>query len=347
MQSEANMRVAMYYKNSDVRLEEMPKPKIGPKELLVKVFASGICGSDVMEWYRIKKAPLVLGHEIAGEIVEAGSEVKKYKAGDRVFVSHHIPCNTCRHCLTGHHTACETLHKTNYDPGGFAEFIRIPELNVDRGVFILPKEVSFEDGVFVEPLACVVRAQRVSGLKPAQSVVILGAGISGMLHLLLAKALGAGRIIVTDVDDYRLSLAKKLGAEAAISAKGDVAAKVKDLNDGRMADQVIVCTGALSAFEQSLNLVDKGGTIMFFAPTNPGVTLPIPVNDFWRNEITVRTSYGNSPYDAEVAIELIRANRVPVKELITHRLKLADAGLGFKLVAEAKGSMKVIIEPNK
>ena len=341
------MRVAMYYNNKDVRIEEMPKPKIGTKELLVKVFASGICGSDVMEWYRIKKAPLVLGHEIAGEIAEVGKDVKQYKAGDRVFVSHHIPCNTCRYCLTGHQTACETLHTTNYDPGGFAEFIRVPELNVDRGVFILPKEVSFEDGVFIEPLACVVRAQRACGIKPGQSIVILGGGISGMLHLLLAKALGAGRIIVTDVDNSRLSLAKKLGAEEAISAKDDVIKKVKELNGGRLADQVIVCTGAMPAFNQSLNLVDKGGTIMFFAPTDPGVTLPIPVNDFWRNEITVKTSYGNDPYDAEVAIELIRSKRVPVKEMITHRLKLADAGLGFKLVAEAKESMKVILEPQK
>ena len=341
------MRVAMYYNNKDVRIEEMPKPKIGTKELLVKVFASGICGSDVMEWYRIKKAPLVLGHEIAGEIAEVGKDVKQYKAGDRVFVSHHIPCNTCRYCLTGHQTACETLHTTNYDPGGFAEFIRVPELNVDRGVFILPKEVSFEDGVFIEPLACVVRAQRACGIKPGQSIVILGGGISGMLHLLLAKALGAGRIIVTDVDNSRLSLAKKLGAEEAISAKDDVIKKVKELNGGRLADQVIVCTGAMPAFNQSLNLVDKGGTIMFFAPTDPGVTLPIPVNDFWRNEITVKTSYGNDPYDAEVAIELIRSKRVPVKELITHRLKLADTGLGFKLVADAKQSMKVIIEPQK
>jgi len=180
------MRVAMYYNNRDVRIQEMAVPTIKAGEILVKVMASGICGSDVLEWYRIKKAPLVLGHEISGDIVEVGPGVDKYKVGDRVFVSHHIPCNTCHYCLNGHHTACETLHTTNYDPGGFAEYLRVPSLNVDRGVFLLPKEVSYEEGAFVEPLACVVRGQRTARLKPGQSVLILGSSISGLLHLLMA-----------------------------------------------------------------------------------------------------------------------------------------------------------------
>jgi L-iditol 2-dehydrogenase len=212
------MRVAMYYNNRDVRLEELPKPQIGPGEVLVKVLASGICGSDVMEWYRIKKAPLVLGHEIAGEIVEVGEGVQHYKIGDRVFASHHIPCNTCRYCLSGNHTACETLHTTNYDPGGFAEYIRVPQLNVDRGLFLLPDQVSFEDGAFIEPLACVIRGQREAELKPGQSVLILGSGISGLLHLLLARALGAGRVIATDINEYRLKKAEEFGADGAIHA---------------------------------------------------------------------------------------------------------------------------------
>ncbi len=341
------MRVAMYYNNHDVRLEEMPTPRIGPGELLVKVLASGICGSDVMEWYRIKKAPLVLGHEIAGVIVEVGKGVERYRVGDRVFVSHHIPCNTCRYCLMGHHTACETLHTTNYDPGGFAEYIRVPPLNVDRGVFVLPDEVSFEEGAFVEPLACVVRGQRVAQLMPGQTVLILGSGISGILHLLLAGTLGAGRIIATDVNEYRLNAAKELGAEAVIHASENIPARVLQINDGRPADLVIVCTGALSAFAQALQSVDRGGTVLCFAPTDPGVTLPVPVNDFWRNEIKLMPSYGNNAYDATVAIELIRAGRVPVQKMITHRLSLAETGLGFQLVAEARESLKVIVEPHR
>jgi L-iditol 2-dehydrogenase len=341
------MRVAMYYNNRDVRLEKLPTPKIGSGEILVKVLASGICGSDVMEWYRIKKAPLVLGHEIAGEIVEIGDGVNRYKIGDRVFVSHHIPCNTCRYCLKGYHTVCDTLHTTNFDPGGFAEYIRVPRLNVDRGVFVLPDEISFEEGTFIEPLGCVVRGQRIARLKPGQSVLILGSGISGILHLLLARALGAGRVITTDVNEYRLKAAKEFGADAVIDAREDIPARLRKLNDGRLADLVIICTGALSAFTQALECVDRAGTVLFFAPTDPGVNLPVPVNEFWRNGITLLPSYGASPLDCTQAIELIRAGRVPVRQMITHRLSLAETAFGFKLVAEASESIKVIIEPHR
>jgi L-iditol 2-dehydrogenase len=337
----------MYYNNRDVRLEEMPRPKIGPGEILVKVIASGICGSDVMEWYRIRKAPLVLGHEIAGEIAEMGEGVGRYKIGDRVFVSHHIPCNTCHYCLMGYHTACETLHTTNYDPGGFAEYIRVPKLNVDRGVFLLPEELSFEDGVFIEPLACVVRGQRVANLQAGQSVLILGSGISGLLHLLLARSLGAGRIMATDVSGYRLQTAKAFGADAVIHAEEDIPESVRLINKGRLADLVIVCTGAPAAFHQALKAVDRGGTILCFATTEPDVELSVPLNEFWRNEIKLMPSYGNSPLDATVAIELIRSGRVPVGKMITHRLPLDKAGYGFRLVDEGGDSLKVIIEPQR
>jgi len=341
------MKVAMYYNNNDVRLEEMPKPKITEGEILVKVIASGICGSDVLEWYRIKKAPIVLGHEMAGVIEEVGKGVEKYSVGDRVFVSHHIPCNTCHYCLNGHHTACETLHTTNYFPGGFSEYIRVPKLNVDRGVFVLPDTMSFEEGAFIEPLACVVRGQEMADFKAGHSVLILGSGISGLLHLLLAKAQVAGKVIMTDVNEYRLKKALEFGADDVIDARGDVPAKMKELNDGRLADLAIVCTGAQTAFKQAMESVDRGGAVLFFASTNPGTILPIEVDKIWRNDIRLLPSYGNSPHDATIAIELIRAGRIPVKDMITHRLRLADTGLGFKLVAEAKESIKVIIEPQK
>lgn len=340
------MRVAMYYKNSDVRIEELAVPKINKHELLVKVLASGICGSDVLEWYRVKKAPIVLGHEIAGEIVKIGDAVNKYSIGDRVFVSHHIPCNTCHYCVNDNHTACETLHTTNFDPGGFSEYLRVPALNVDRGVFLLPKEISYKDGTFIEPLACVIRGQRVANFKPGQSVLILGSGISGLLHIMLAKAMGAGRIIATDINDYRLKAAKECGAEEVIRADEDVATRVREIH-GRPADLVIVCTGAYPAFTQALQSVDRGGTVLFFATTDPDVVLPIPVNEFWRNSITLLPSYGNSPYDAHIAIELIRSGRIPVKKLITHKLPLEETHKGFKLVADSAESIKVIIEPHK
>jgi L-iditol 2-dehydrogenase len=346
------MRVGMYYNNRDVRVEEMPKPTIGPGEILVKVMASGICGSDVLEWYRVKKAPRVLGHEIAGEIVELGEGVDAYKVGQRVFVSHHIPCNTCHYCLKGYHTACETLHTTNFDPGGFSEYIRVPRLNVDRGVFVLPDEVTYEEGTFVEPLGCVLRGQRVVRFQPGDSVLILGTGISGLLHLLSARAMGAGRILATDINEYRLKAAKDMGAEAVLNvAKGiksddDVPAWVRGVNNNRLVDLVIVCTGALSAFKQALKSVDRGGTVMCFATTEPGVDIPVPMNEFWRNEIKLMPSYGNAPLDAVVAIELIRSKRLPLEKMITHCLPLDKIALGFQLVAEASQSIKVIIQPH-
>jgi len=339
------MRVAMYYNNRDVRLEDRPTPKIGAGELLVKVRASGICGTDVLEWYRIKQAPRVLGHEIAGDIVEVGEGVKGYQAGDRVFVSHHVPCNTCHYCLSDNHTVCETLHTTNYDPGGFAEFIRIPRINVDRGTFALPPEMSYEAGVFIEPLACVVRGQRKAGVRQGQTLLILGSGLSGLLHLVLARVSGLTRIITTDVNEFRLNLARRLGATAAIPAQEDVPARIRKVNEGRLADLVIVCTGAFSAFQQALQSVDRGGAVLCFATTEPGVNLPVPINAFWRNGVTLLPSYACNPMEIRIAMDLIAGGKIPIRELITHRLPLAETGKGFQLVADAGDSMKVVIQP--
>ena len=340
------MQVAMYYKNSDVRIEEIPKPTISKGELLMKVRASGICGSDVMEWYRAKKAPLVLGHEATGEIVEVGQGVNDFKVGDRIFAAHHVPCNTCCYCLSGHHTACEILHTTNFFPGGFSEYIRIPAINVERGVFKLPDEISFEEGTLIEPLACVVRSQRQIKLEASQEILILGAGISGLLHLILAKAKRAKPIIVTDIDQYRLNKAKEFGADFVLSAKEDIPAKLSGLGV-RLANQVIICTSAMSAFKQALKSVDRGGTILCFAPTEPGKELSIPINDFWRNAITITHSYGSSPQDTAEAIELMKERKVLVDKLITHKVSLKDTQAGFRLVAQGGDSLKVIVEPNK
>lgn len=342
------MRVAMYYKNNDIRVEKIPTPEIGPGELLVRIEASGICGSDVMEWYRIKKAPLVLGHEIAGEVAEVGQGIDRYKKGDRVVASHHVPCNSCRFCLRGHHTVCDTLRSTHFDPGGFAEYVRLPAINVDRGVYLIPDGVSFEEASFAEPLACVLRAQRIAGIGPGDTVMVMGSGIAGLLHIQLACAMGAGRVLATDVSETRMAAAKKSGAEIVIDAAEDVLSELRRANDGQLADKVLVCTGARSANLQALALVERGGTVLFFAPTDPGVTIPVSINDlFFRNDITLTTSYAGSPADHVTALELIRAHRVRVGEMITHRLSLEETSKGFRLVAEAQDSIKVIIEPHK
>jgi len=338
----------MYYSNRDVRLEEMPVPQIGRGELLVRVEASGICGSDVMEWYRRDRVPLVLGHEIGGQIVAVGDGVEGYKEGDRVSAAHHVPCNTCHYCLSGHHTVCDTLRQTNVDPGGFAEYIRLPAINVERGIFLLPDEVSYEQATFIEPLACVLRGQRLAHMRPGQSVLVIGSGIAGLLHVQLARMLGASCVVATDIVDYRLKAALQFGADAAFHAEEDLPTRLRQVNQGRLADLVILCTGATSAIAQALQSVDRGGTILFFAPTDPGVTILLSVNDlFWRNDITLTTSYAGSPADYAAALELIHGRRVGVDEMITHRLSLGEAGVGFQLVADAQNSIKVIIEPQR
>jgi L-iditol 2-dehydrogenase len=341
------VRVAVYHANDDVRLEERPRPAIGAGELLLRVEASGICGSDVMEWYRKPRAPLVLGHEVAGVIEESGEGVTAFRAGDRIATTHHVPCNVCRYCLTDRHSACSTLHSTTFDPGGFAEFVRLPAINVERGTFRLPDGVSFEEGSFVEPLACVVRGQRIAGLRPGDSVAILGSGISGILHLLLARATGAGRIFATDTNDYRVKTACALGADLALDAASDVTVRVREANGGRGVDRVLVCTAAKQALEQALDLADHGGTILYFAPPAPGETLELPAHDVWKRGLTIVHTYAGPPADMRAALELMDTKRVDVTPMITHRLPLAETQEGFRLTAVAGESLKVIVEPQR
>jgi L-iditol 2-dehydrogenase len=339
------MRAAMYYANDDVRIVDLPTPKIGPGEILVKVRSSGICGSDVMEWYRKPKAPLVLGHEIAAEVVEVGTGVNHVKIGDRVFVSHHVPCGTCRYCVAGHETVCDTLRTTNFDPGGFAEFVRVPAINVRHGVFPIPKAISDDEGVFIEPLACVVRGHRLAGFQPGHTVVVIGSGVAGLLHVKLSKASGAARVIATDIVDSRKTAARKAGADVVIDGREDVPSKVRDANDGLPADYVITCTGAPRAIIQGIESVDRGGTVLFFAPSEPTAKVEIPFNTVWRDEVTLTSSYGGSPRDIQGAIDLLAVRRVMVTDLITHILPLAEAAKGFRLVAQAQDSIKVLLRP--
>lgn len=337
----------MYYNNKDVRIQEMPTPEIGDDEFLLKVMASGICGSDVTEWYRVPRAPKVLGHEATGVIEKVGKNVTKYKVGERVFVSHHVPCNKCRYCIRGNHTACETLHTTNYYPGGFAQYIRVPKINVEQGVYKLTDDMSFEEGTFIEPLACVIRGQRLATIQKDDTLLIIGGGLAGILHVQLARAKGVQNIVVADVNPYRLKLAEKFGAHHTIDTKENLPQKLKEVNDGRLADQVIICAGATQAALGALECVDKGGTILFFAVPDPSVKIPVPITEFWRNEIVLRTSYGAAPDDLEEALAVLSQKKVDVLGMITHRLSLLDAAEGFRLVATAGESLKVILEPNR
>ncbi|MFO8109018.1 MAG: zinc-dependent dehydrogenase [Thermoplasmata archaeon] len=340
------MRVAIYYSNDDVRIEEMPIPSIGSKEMLVKVHASGICGSDVMEWYRIKKAPRVLGHEITGEIVKVGDDIEGYDIGDRVFVSHHVPCGSCKYCEDDHTSVCDTLRSTNFDPGGFAEYLRVPEINVEKGVYELPTNMNYSEGVFVEPLACVVRGQKFLDVGSDDTVLVIGSGLSGMLHIKLALAKGVKRVIATDISQYRLETAKRIGAKTALKAEDVTPPNIRKANDGCLPERVIVSVGVSSAMEQAFKTVDKGGRILLFAPLKPDEMLPMPVWDLWKDEVSITTSYAASGDDIQEAIELISSGKVKVDDMISHKLPLEEAQEGFKLTAKGEDSLKVIIKPH-
>lgn len=341
------MRVAVYHNNSDVRIEERPRPDPGPEELLMRIEASGICGSDLMEWYRVPKAPLVLGHEVAGVVESTGAGPSAFEPGTRIVATHHVPCGECRYCNSDRHSHCSTLHRTQFDPGGFAEFVRLSPIHVRHGVLELPQAIDFDTGSFVEPLACALRGQRVAGLREGQSVAVLGSGVSGILHAQLARAAGAARVAATDLSDYRLALARRLGAGLTARADGDPVAELIEGNGGRRYEQVIVCAAARAAIDQAFDLVDDGGTILFFAPLPPDQTYALPLNDLWKRGVALVHSYAGPPQDMRAGLKLISEGAVDLAAMITHRLPLAEIQEGFRLMSGGGESLKVIVHPQR
>jgi L-iditol 2-dehydrogenase len=338
------MKVGMYYRNFDVRTEEMPVPNIGPGDILLKVMASGICGSDLMEFHRIKKAPLVLGHEISGEIVDVGKDVSEYKPGERIFVSHHVPCDNCRECWRGFKTQCAEFKKVNnFEPGGFAEYIKVTGRSLRTGVLRLPTGMSYEQGTFIEPLGTVVEA---GGINKGDSVLVFGCGVAGLLNIQFAKAHGAGRIIGVDINEYRLDKAKLCGADCVFDAKSYTPSLLRDVNSGRLADRVVICTGAKSATVSAFESYEQGGTILFFATPQEKEKVEIDWYAHWRNGLTTKVTYGATPESNLSAFWLINHGVVNVEEMITHTLSLEKIGEGFKLASEAKDCLKVIIKPH-
>jgi len=341
------MRAAVYYANDDVRIEERPVPEIGPEEVLFRVEACGVCGSDVMEWYRIKKAPRVLGHEPAGVVEKVGEKVTRFKPGDRIFANHHVPCGECRYCRRDQETVCRTLRSTNFDPGGFSEKIRLPAINVEKGTFRLPDSMSFDEATFIEPVACALRGQRVAGFKPGASVAVLGSGLAGLLHVALARARGAAKVFATDISDWRLDRAREFGADGVFDGNEDVPELVRTDNGDRGADLVIVCTAAIPVLNQALRVADAGGTVLLYGVAEPGKLMQLDVGAFWASAVRLVSTYANSPADAEEAIGAIGDGQVPIGKMITHKLPLADTLEAFRLTAGAGESIKVIVEPNR
>jgi len=338
------MKVAKLYSFSDIRIEDIPVPEIGPKDALIKTKACGICSGDVMPWYIEKKAPLVIGHEPAGEIVETGRDVSSFKPGDRVFTHHHAPCFTCRFCRHGDYVQCETWRNTKIIPGGISEYILIPQANLENDTLTLPASLSYEDGTLIEPTACVVKALKRAHVKRGDTVLVIGLGIMGQINILLAKNYGAGRIIGADMVQFRLHKAKEFGADDVIDvSKNNPIEALKGLTNGEMADVVIVGPNSADAMRLGIECTGAGGKVLFFTPAKPNEKLIIDPNELYFKDINIITSYSCGPTDTADALELIEAGIVRAEKLVTHRFPIEKTAEAFRLTAEAKDSLKSVV----
>jgi L-iditol 2-dehydrogenase len=331
--------VAMYHGGGRIELEERPDPVAGPGELVVRVRACGLCGSDLMRWYQDPRAPVVLGHEPSGEVVQAGVGTG-FAVGERVFVHHHVPCMTCRLCRAGRHTLCDTFRSTRIDPGGLAELIRVPAENTRLDVLALPAEVSDVAATLIEPLACVLRGQTAAGVGPGARVAVVGAGAMGLLEIGAARAAGAAAVAAIEPREDRRRLAARAGA--TVLASDDPAALAAAL--GGPADQVFVCTSDARAIAGAIHLAGPAGVVQLFAPPTPGTPVALDLGAVFFREVTIQSTYSAGPLDTRDALELLTSGVIEAESLITHRLPLSDVVEAFRLARSGEAT-KVVVEP--
>lgn len=338
------MKAAVYYSQRDIRVEDVPVPKISQSEALVEMKACGVCGSDLMAWYLENRAPLVLGHEPSGVIAEIGSEVETFNVGDKVFVHHHVACLKCHYCLRGDYTLCEQFHKTNIVPGGFAQYFKVPAPNLQLDTLKIPEGISFEEATLIEPVGCCLRALKKCKIQKGDTVAIVGAGATGIIHTALSKIFGAEKTIVSDLIDFRLKVAEKFGADVVVNPrKADLTEVILAETSGRGVDLAIITAPSLEAYKTGLNVCRKGGKLCVFAPTDPGKHLEISPKQLFFSELQIIPSYSTSHVETREALELIKSGKIKVEELITHRFTLEDTAKAFKTALEDEESLKVVV----
>ncbi len=338
------MKVARLYDFLDVRIEDAPVPVIGPGEALVRMRACGICSGDVVPWYIRKKAPLVFGHEPVGEIVELGAGVSDFRLGERVFVHHHAPCFQCRACRRGEFVQCPAWKQSRLDPGGMAEFFRVPASNLAGDTLRLPDDVSDADGALVEPLACVVKSLDRAGPLDGAAVLIIGLGVMGQLHVVLARHLGARRILAADLIAARCAKARSLGADVTIDAGAvDLASAVREQTAGEGAEVVIVGPATVEAIQTGLACAARGGTVVQFMGTEPGARLALDTFDFYFRELRLVPSYSCGPVETRQALSLISAGVVRAEQVVTHRFPLARAAEAYRVAAQDRAAIKTVV----
>lgn len=337
------MKAVVYYSLDSMLIEDMPIPKIGAQEILVEMKACGVCGSDLMEWYLKKRAPLVLGHEPSGIVAKVGNKVEGFDVGDRVFAHHHVACLTCYYCRHGAYTLCEQFAKTHLEPGGFAEYFKVPAPNLQVDTLKIPHELSFEEATLIEPVGCCIRALNKCNIQASDSAVVVGAGPSGVIHTMLLRVFGTSQIIVTDFIDYRLKAAKRLGADVTINPEIEsLMDVVKKTTDGQGADIVVVTAPNVNAYLAGIELCRKGGTICIFAPTQPEDFMRLSPNKLFVSEIKLVPSYSTSHIETGMALKLIQTKRIDAKKLITHKFLLSKTAEAFQ-TARSKECIKVVV----
>ncbi|MFL6308963.1 MAG: zinc-dependent dehydrogenase [Nitrososphaera sp.] len=341
------MKAVFVKARNRVSVEDINVPDIANAgDILVKMRACGLCGSDLEKIYgEYSMNSGRLGHEPAGEVVAVGGSVKGFTCGDRVFIHHHVACYSCHYCLHADYTMCPAYQTSNISPCGLAEHFLVPEWNISRGGLIkLPYNVSFEEASLVEPLACCVRAWKKCSFQQGDDVVIFGAGPTGIMHMLLAQAFGAGKIFVIDVNDFRLNFASKYGVQVFNSIlEHEFVNKIKSKTDGRGADICIIATGNMGALIQSFDVTRRGGKIILFGVPSKGSQMSFDMSKLYSSEHSLIPSYAASEIETNQALKLISEARINVEPLITHRFHISKAEEAVKCAHEAKDAMKVIL----
>lgn len=337
------MKVVRLYDFTDIRVEEAPVPAIGPGELLVRARAAGICSGDVLPWYIEAKAPLVLGHEPAGEVVAVGPGVEGFAPGDRVFVHHHAPCLNCRQCRRGEPVQCPTWRSSRLDPGAMAEYWRVPAANLVDTLH-LPDHLSFADGALVEPVACCVKALGRAGIRSGDDVLVIGLGIMGQLLARLSRSFGAGRVLTADFVAERRRMARRLGADAAFDpAKAPLDEQVRDCLGGRGADVVVVGPPTVAALEAGVSAAGQGAAVVLFSPAPPGAVWNVQPHRLYFDEIRLVPSYSCGPDDTQAALQLIADGAVTAREFVTHWYTLNEAPEAYRDMAAGGAVIKAMV----
>lgn len=338
------MRVARYYTASNIQIEEVPAPECGPRDILVKTKACGICSGELMEWYMQSKAPFVFGHEPSGVIAEVGDEVSGWRPGDRVFVHHHAPCFHCRHCRRGAYVMCETWRRSRIEPGGMSERFRVPPVN-QTDMLRLPPQVGWDGGALIEPLACVVQALDRARIRPGDTVLVIGLGIMGQLLTQAAWSYGAGAVIAVDYDPARREKAADLGASVILDpALAPLERQLHEVTCGAMADVVMVGPPQVQAMRDGLACAGQGSTLVMFSPAPPKEVWEIEPHDIYFRDVAIVPSYSCGPEHTRKALALIAGGAVRPKELITHRFPFTQVSEGFAAAKSGGSVVKVLIE---